>query len=140
MGVRHFDISGGEPFLYRDLEPLVREIKSYPDTRIDLVSNGTLIASRYEKDIRRILEKVDQVFLSLDSMDADKHDSIRRGEEMCIRDSSRTEKINRLMKVIPKTDHFVMASSMDSFHEYFDPFFYLSAPRSACYKSISTGT
>ncbi len=53
---------------------------------------------------------------------------------------SRTEKINRLMKVIPKTDHFVMASSMDSFHEYFDPFFYLSAPRSACYKSISTGT
>ena len=80
VGVRHFDISGGEPFLYRDLEPLVREIKSYPDTRIDLVSNGTLIASRYEKDIRRILEKVDQVFLSLDSMDADKHDSIRRGE------------------------------------------------------------
>ncbi len=44
------------------------------------MSNGTLIASRYEKDIRRILEKVDQVFLSLDSMDADKHDSIRRGE------------------------------------------------------------
>lgn len=78
-GVRHFDISGGEPFLYRDLEDLVEEIKGYPNTRIDLVSNGTLIASRYEKDIRRILEKVDQVFLSLDSMDADKHDFIRRG-------------------------------------------------------------
>ncbi len=45
---------------------------------------------------------------------------------------SRTEKINRLMDAVSKIDHFVMAGSMDSFHEYFDPFFvlavYLTAP------------
>lgn len=37
----------------------------------------------------------------------------------------RTEKIDRLMKAISTCDHFVMAGSMDSFHEYFDPFFEL---------------
>ena len=45
---------------------------------------------------------------------------------------SRTEKINRLMEAISNTEQFVMAGSMDSFHEYFDPFFvlavYLTAP------------
>ena len=79
-GVRHFDISGGEPFLCRDLEALVDTIKAYPETIIDLVSNGTLIAARYERDIKRILSKVDQIFLSLDSMDAQQHDRIRRGD------------------------------------------------------------
>lgn len=58
---------------------------------------------------------------------------------------SRTEKINRLMETISKTDHFIMVGSMDSFHKYFDPFLYLQyiiypPPRSAYYKSIITGT
>lgn len=38
---------------------------------------------------------------------------------------SKTEKISRLMEAISKCEHFVMAGSMDSFHEYFDPFFEL---------------
>lgn len=38
---------------------------------------------------------------------------------------SRAEKIDRLMEAISTCDHFVMAGSMDSFHEYFDPFFEL---------------
>ena len=45
---------------------------------------------------------------------------------------SRTERISNLMDAISQTDHFVMAGSMDSFHEHFDPFFalavYLTAP------------
>lgn len=45
---------------------------------------------------------------------------------------SRSEKISRLMDAISQTDHFVMAGSMDSFHEFFDPFFalavYLTVP------------
>ena len=45
---------------------------------------------------------------------------------------SRTERIRNLMDAISQTDHFVMAGSMDSFHEHFDPFFalavYLTAP------------
>ncbi len=39
---------------------------------------------------------------------------------------SRSEKINGLMNAISQTDHFVMAGSMDSFHEFFDPFFALA--------------
>lgn len=38
----------------------------------------------------------------------------------------RAEKISRLMDAISRTDHFVMAGSMDSFHEHFDPFFDLA--------------
>ena len=37
----------------------------------------------------------------------------------------REEKISRLMDAVSKCEHFVMAGSMDSFHEYFDPFFEL---------------
>lgn len=39
---------------------------------------------------------------------------------------SRVEKIERLMAAIAETDCFVMAGSMDSFHEHFDPFFALA--------------
>lgn len=35
------------------------------------------------------------------------------------------EKISKLMKSIENCEHFVMAGSMNSFHEYFDPFFEL---------------
>lgn len=37
-----------------------------------------------------------------------------------------SEKISRLMDAISLTDCFVMAGSMDSFHEHFDPFFALA--------------
>lgn len=39
---------------------------------------------------------------------------------------TRAEKISRLMAAIEKTDCFVMAGSMDSFHAHFDPFFELA--------------
>jgi len=38
---------------------------------------------------------------------------------------SKEEKISRLMGAIADCEHFVMAGSMDSFHEYFDPYFEL---------------
>ena len=38
---------------------------------------------------------------------------------------TKTEKISRLMEAISNCEHFVMAGSMDSFHEHFDPFFEL---------------
>lgn len=37
----------------------------------------------------------------------------------------REEKISRLTAAISGSEHFVMAGSMDSFHEHFDPFFEL---------------
>ena len=39
---------------------------------------------------------------------------------------SRAERIDNLMNAISRTDSFVMAGSMDSFHEHFDPFFALA--------------
>ena len=38
---------------------------------------------------------------------------------------SKSEKISRLLGAISDCEHFVMAGSMDSFHEHFDPFFEL---------------
>lgn len=38
---------------------------------------------------------------------------------------SKAEKISRLQEAISNCEHFVMAGSMDSFHEYFDPYFEL---------------
>lgn len=38
---------------------------------------------------------------------------------------SKSEKISRLMDAIADCEHFVMAGSMNSFHEHFDPFFVL---------------
>ncbi|MBE5877345.1 MAG: AAA family ATPase [Lachnospiraceae bacterium] len=38
---------------------------------------------------------------------------------------SKAEKISRLMEAISNCEHFVMAGSMDSFHEHFDQFFEL---------------
>ncbi len=37
----------------------------------------------------------------------------------------KAEKISRLMEAISNCEHFVMAGSMDSFHEHFDQFFEL---------------
>lgn len=38
---------------------------------------------------------------------------------------SKAEKISRVQEAIANCDHFVMAGSMNSFHEYFDPYFEL---------------
>lgn len=38
---------------------------------------------------------------------------------------TKTEKISRLMEAISNCEHFVMAGSMNSFHEHFDPLFEL---------------
>ncbi|MBE5951735.1 MAG: shikimate kinase [Lachnospiraceae bacterium] len=38
---------------------------------------------------------------------------------------SKEEKISRLQEAISDCEHFVMAGSMNSFHEYFDPYFEL---------------
>ena len=39
---------------------------------------------------------------------------------------TKAEKIRRLMEAVEKEGEFVMAGSMNSFHEYFDPFFLLA--------------
>ena len=45
---------------------------------------------------------------------------------------SREERIARLQQAVSQAERFVMAGSMDSFHQHFDPYFrlavYLTAP------------
>jgi len=74
LGVRCFDISGGEPFLRRDLVALCREIKAHPDTEIWLVNNGTLARP---DQLAALAGLVDRFVVSLDAAEPERHDAIR---------------------------------------------------------------
>lgn len=76
MGVRIFDISGGEPFLCDFIFDLIRYIKSYKDAKIYLVSNGTLIEAKLEK-IAEVVALIDRFQVSIDSEDKEIHDKMR---------------------------------------------------------------
>src|ERR1700740_3199931 len=77
--VRHVEFFGGEPLLHRDLfvfavETICRRV---PQTRIGIVTNGTLIDER----VMRLFEQnLVSVLLSLDG-DRKRHDSMRGGFE-----------------------------------------------------------
>lgn len=76
IGIRYFDISGGEPFLCDFLYDLIRYIKTYPDTVVLLVSNGTLISK--VKDINfDVIRQIDRLYISIDSPIEDIHNQIR---------------------------------------------------------------
>ena len=74
LGVRVFDISGGEPFLYPELPELCELIRSHADTRIWLVTNGT-VASR--EKYASVAGHVERIVFSLDSPEAATHDRLR---------------------------------------------------------------
>jgi radical SAM protein with 4Fe4S-binding SPASM domain len=74
LGVRNFDISGGEPTLYRDLPALIRLGKQY-GWIVQLNSNGSLMS---DDMIRTLVDAgLDKVMISLYSHDAGIHDSLR---------------------------------------------------------------
>ncbi|HSK41287.1 MAG TPA: radical SAM protein [Arenibaculum sp.] len=74
MNVRVFDISGGEPLLYRHLVEVCEAIRSHEGTRIWLVNNGTkLDAAKLE----RLSGLVERLVVSLDAPYADLHDELR---------------------------------------------------------------
>lgn len=75
-GVRNFDISGGEPLIRRDIKDIVEHIKSYSDTMIYMVSNGTLIKKQIDK-VKSFYHKVDRVYISIDSPYSEVHNEIR---------------------------------------------------------------
>jgi Fe-coproporphyrin III synthase len=65
-------LSGGEPFLYRDLEKLVDFAKSL-DFKVNTATNGMLFGSERAK---RILEKLDVIAISIDGQ-PELHDLLR---------------------------------------------------------------
>jgi radical SAM protein with 4Fe4S-binding SPASM domain len=74
LGVRIFDISGGEPMFYPHLLPLCQAIRSHAQTSIRLVTNGTL--SHLEK-LEALALLVERFVVSLDAPYPDLHDSMR---------------------------------------------------------------
>lgn len=76
LGVRYYDISGGEPFLSKYIVDICKYIKKYPDNIIYLVSNGTLITRKSDVVID-CMQYVDLLKISLDSPYPDKHNEIR---------------------------------------------------------------
>lgn len=74
MGVRTFDISGGEPLLYPQLAEICAAIRAHPETRIWLVSNGTL--GKPER-LAQLAPWVERIVFSLDAPEAALHDRLR---------------------------------------------------------------
>lgn len=75
-GVRVFDMSGGEPLFREDLMEICTIINSYDDTRIYITSNGTQI-ERKRIMMPELLEKIDRINISLDSIYPEIHDELR---------------------------------------------------------------
>lgn len=74
MGVRTFDISGGEPLLYPHLVEICAAIRAHPEARIWLVTNGTL--AKPEK-LAQLVPWVERIVFSLDAPEAALHDRLR---------------------------------------------------------------
>lgn len=67
-------ISGGEPFLRRDLGEIVRFIKEELDMAILLFTTGWYLKKRMDE----VLPWIDMLMMSLDSPRPERHDAIRR--------------------------------------------------------------
>jgi radical SAM protein with 4Fe4S-binding SPASM domain len=74
LGVRTFDISGGEPLLYPHLVDLCRAIRSHDDTRILLVTNGTIVKQHQLEALSTLVERL---VISLDAPYPALHDELR---------------------------------------------------------------
>jgi radical SAM protein with 4Fe4S-binding SPASM domain len=75
-GVRTFDISGGEPFLRKDIWEILKKIKSYPDTNTLIVNNGTRLRAVMPK-LEEHMALIDRMYVSIDSPVAEEHNEIR---------------------------------------------------------------
>lgn len=77
MGLARFVITGGEPLVFKDFDELVAAIdpqKFY----INCDTNGWFLDERRAKHLKSI--GVDRIQLSIDSFDADEHDSFRNAK------------------------------------------------------------
>ncbi len=77
MGLAHFVITGGEPLIFPDFDELVKAIdpqKFY----ITSDTNGWLLDEARAKHLKEI--GVDKIQISLDSLDAEEHDSFRHAK------------------------------------------------------------
>lgn len=74
IGVKRFDVTGGEPLLRKDLFPVYRKLKC-SGVELELLTNGTLINTI--ELANEIGDTFSRVSVSLDSYDKDEHDYCR---------------------------------------------------------------
>ena len=74
LGAVNFSFQGGEPLLYPQLEQLIEAAAPYKNV-ISVTTNGTLLSIEKAKKLKKI--GVDIFTISLDSMNAEEHDSFR---------------------------------------------------------------
>ena len=96
LGLGSVKLTGGEPFLRKDIVELLRSLKG-EGLCIDIESNGTMI----DRDMARIIKEceVRQVSVSLDSAQGVQHDKLRgmkgcHGKSLAALHYLRTERIN----------------------------------------------
>ena len=72
-----FNITGGEPFLKKDLFELLAYLDAQPEVfELAIITNGSLINQGVIKELRSI-KKINQIKISLDGADAPSNDYIR---------------------------------------------------------------
>lgn len=74
LGVKHVNLSGGEPFVRKDVTKIVQLIKSY-GLECSLVTNGTSLT--YEAIKELVDMRVEAIRISVDAAMPDLHDKIR---------------------------------------------------------------
>lgn len=79
LGIRTYDISGGEPFLRKDIVDICKHIKMHPESIVYLVSNGTMIHKKFDI-VKECLNYVDYLKISIDSPYSNIHNRIRGSE------------------------------------------------------------
>jgi len=78
-GISKIRITGGEPFLRKDMMSFLKEISALPDLKkIRITSNGTLLIDKID-DLRRM--GITSINLSLDSLDRDRFFKITRRDD-----------------------------------------------------------
>lgn len=98
LGVETFDISGGEPTLYKHLPDLIRIGRKY-GWKINVNSNGSLITEEYAK---RLLEAgLNTIHISLYSHIPEIHDNMRRSKGLWLKATSAIKIFAALEKEYP---------------------------------------
>ena len=77
MGITHITWSGGEALLYPNIISLVKVAKQY-GIKNKLITNGSIIA--YNEKMREILDYLDTITLSIDTIDDDINEKMGRGK------------------------------------------------------------
>lgn len=74
LGITHFRLTGGEPFLHPQLDEMVSQIKKLPGvSSVSLTTNAVLLAQR----TKRLKEAgIDSINVSLDTIDASEYECI----------------------------------------------------------------